>query len=329
MNVLRFIRRTLWSILLAICIVVGCAYIALSQVFLAPAGLTNIINESALAETVRAQGLLPRVLSATKSSPYAGLLDNKTVTDAFNASITKEAVSTKLTPAIESLSLWLNSKEPSADFSIDMTDLARAFSDQLVSRVGAKIDALPSCTRDNTLADIANGICRSTLISKEVITLSISQAIQSNNEITITPETLPLLSSNNRAGDSLPSYLNILYSISLVAAAVIGLVGLWLLFKHRLGGIITLGAACLLAAIALYVISIILTQSTIAPADNPLLASIVSSATQSLRVTMEQQAMYLAIGGTVAITIATIILVILNRRRNSHNTMRMSSDTSL
>ncbi len=331
MNVFRIIRRALWSIILAACIVVGCIYLAFSQVFLTPSGLTHIVKQSTITETVRSEVLLPQIISFTQKSEYAGLLDDKLVTDAFNATVTNDILSAKLTPAIESVSSWLNSTEPSIKFSINMDDLSGPFADQLNTRVSAKIAALPACTFHNTLADVENGVCRSPLLTTETVTANINDTIKNNpaisESITVTPETVPLLSPSNRGGSSLPSYLNILYGISVIAAGVIGLVGLWLLLKHRLGGIITLGVACVIAALILMFASTTFIPLALTSIDNPLLSSVAMAATESLRVILQQQVTYLATGGSIAIVLATLILFIISRRRASRESMTINHRT--
>lgn len=325
MNVFAIIRRSIWAVILAACIVVGGLYLAFSQTFLTSAGLTHILQQSRLAETVKDEVLLPKVLASTRSSDYSALLDDKTVTDAFNAAITPDALNAKLAPAVDALQQWLNSKEPSVKFSISMSDLSDNFADKLGQKINAKVAALPQCTRQNTLADAENGVCRSPFITSELLGQKINEAIKSDpalqENVTVSQETLPLPASNN----DLPSYLNMFYALTLVATGIMALISIWLLFKHRFAGIITIGAACILAAIALFAVSI-LSHAAIARADDPLLGKIVFASVGSLNSILQQEALFLASGGIAAIVIGSTLLVIFARRRKSRQAMHMSSE---
>lgn len=331
MNVFALIRRSIWAVLLAACIVVGCAYLAFSQTFLTSVGLTHILQQSRLAETVREETLLPKVLASSRSSNYSALLDDKTVTEAFNAAITTDALNAKLAPAIDALQLWLNSKEPSIQFTISMNDLSDNFAAKLAESVSAKVAALPQCTRQNTLADVENAICRSPLITDMVLRANINEAIKSDpalkENITISSETIPEL-AELRSESSLPSYLNMFYAFTLVATAVMVLISLWLLFKHRFAGIITIGAACILAATTLLIGSAVSHAAT-AQINDPLLSKVIFAATQSLSGILQQYALLLAGGGIIAIIIGVVFLIVLSRRRRSRQTMHMSSEDNI
>lgn len=331
MNVFRLIRRALWSIMMALCIVVACVYLAFSQVFLAPGGLAKIVKQSSLASNVRNDIILPQILSLTKSSQYAGLLDDKTVTDSFNAAVSDDTINNKLTPAIESVSSWLNSKEPDVTFSVSMSDLSSSFADQLSNRVSTKIATLPTCTYRNTQADAENGVCRSPLLTSQAVSKEINDTIKNNpalgQSVAVTPESFPALSSKSANNSNLPSYLNMLYSLSLVSAGLIVLVGIWLLFKHRLGGIVTLGAACIMAAIGLFVVAQTLSHFAAQPSSDSLMHNFIVVAIQSLRTVLDQQIQWLALGGIIAVVLASALIIILHRRRKSRETMHMSRPT--
>lgn len=323
MNVFAVIRRAIWAVLLAACVVVGCVYLAFSQTFLTSEGLTRIVAQSKLTETVKEETLLPRVLTSTRSSDYSTLLDDKLVTDTFNSTITTEALNAKLTPAIDALQLWLNSKEPSIQFTISMTDLSDQFAAKLTEGISAKVAALPACTRQNTLADAETGVCRSPLITEDVLRTNINQAITSDptlrENVTITPENIPEL-TELRSESSLPSYLNMFYAFTLVTAGLGALITLWLLLKHRLAGIIAIGSAALLAAVILFAGATVSHAAT-ARVSDPLASKVTFAATSSFATHLQPLMLSLVIGGIVTIIIATIALLIIKRRRASRETV--------
>lgn len=327
MNVFAIIRRSIWAVILAACIIVGCLYLAFSQTFLTTAGLSHILQQSRIAETVREEVLLPKVLASTRSSDYSALLDDKTVTDAFNATITTEALNAKLTPAVDALQLWLNSKEPSIKFSITMSDLSNSFAAKLAESINAKVASLPQCTRQNTIADAENGVCRSPFITDKLLGEKINEAVKTDPALqenaTLSQETVPLPPSSN----DLPSYLNMFYAFTLVALGIMVLIGIWLLFKHRFAGIITIGTACLLAAGGLFAVSV-LSHVAVARTDDPIASKIIFASVQSLTSILQQEVLFLGIGGIVMIAIGTGALIILKRRRASSSRMQLGDTTN-
>lgn len=330
MNVFRIIRLSLWAMILAACATVAIGYLAFSQAFLSKEGLTKIVEQSHLAETARTDILLPRLLATTRSSDYSTLLDDKTVTDAFNEALPKEALNAKLEPAVNALHLWLNSKEPSVAFSIDMTDLSNNFANKLSEKINAKVAALPTCTARNTLADAENAVCRSPFITKETLMNQIDEAIKNDPELksnsTITPETIALPRSAQTGGGDLPSYLNMFYATSLIAAALAGLIVLWLLFKHRFAGIITIGAASLLAAAALAAGPLAAAPLTARLSGDELASKIAFAATHSLASNIQYYAVVLAGAGITAIIIGSLGAFFLARRRKAQAGMHLSSE---
>jgi hypothetical protein len=331
MKVFAVIRRATWAIILSACVVVSCLYLAFSQAFLAPGSLDRVTRQSHLAQTVRDDILLPKVLASTRSSDYSALLDDKTVTDAFNSAITVDTLQNKLVPAIDAIQGWLDSKQPTVSFSISMSDLTDKFAQQLSEKLNTKIASLPECTTKNPIADAENGVCRSPFITKEALTEKIDQAVKNDSVLkentTITPESTPAFSSVAHRGTDIPGYLNMFYAVSLVTAGLAGLITLWLLAKHRFAGIVTIGAACVIAAAGLLAVALSLPNAVgKILSDDDLTKSIIFSAVQTLTGIIQNQVLFLGVGGIAAIIIGAGLMQYLSRRRKSHETMHMSSE---
>lgn len=331
MNVFAIIRRSLWAVILAACIIWSGVYLAVWQTLLSADGLNTIVRQSRVADTVRQDILLPRVLATTRSSDYAALLDDQTVTAAFNEAVSADTLNTKLAPAIESLSLWLNSKEPAINFTIDLSDLSAAFADKLSSKIDAKLAALPPCTVRNTLADVQSGVCRSSIVSQKALSEQINQAIKNDPTLkentTLTPQSADVSSAVRYRAFDLPSYLNMFYGSSIIAAGIGALIILWLLFKHRFASVITIGVACMIAALGLFGGSIALSHATLGLADDELASKVLFTAVRALESAAQTQALWLAIGGGAAIVIGSATIFILARRRTSRQTMHMSDSS--
>jgi hypothetical protein len=328
MNVFKTIRLGLWSILLVLCVIIGGLYLAVSQTFLSPTSLATIVNQSHLADTVRSTILLPKILASTRNSNYSPLLDDKTVTDAFNTAVTTDTLNKKLTPAVNSLQAWLDSQQPTVSFSIDMSDLSNTFADQLSQSVNAKISLLPLCTLRSTMDDAENGVCRSPYITQAALAQKINDAIKNDpalkDNMTITPDAIKLSSSVKQPGQDLPEYLNMFYAVSIVAAGIAGLVTLWLLFKHRLAGIITVGIAGLLAGILLYITAIIGVQAVGTLSTDELVQQVARTGSNIFAAALQKEALILMIGGAVMALVTSAIVIIISRRRRPERSAHLS-----
>lgn len=322
MNIFAHIRRFIWAVLLAACVAIGCGYLIFSQVFLSSQGLTHILEQSRLAETVKNETLLPKILANARSSSYAPLLDDTLVTNAFNATVTTEALNTKFAPAIDALQLWLNGKQPAIQFTISMADLSSNFAAKLAEGMGAKIDTLPQCTRQNTLADIKNLACRPPGITGQTFRAAIHTALKSDTALqettTLHSEDIPQL-TRFQSESNLPSYLSLLYIFTLITTGIAALISLWLLLKHRLAGIVTIGVACLFAMVVLLAAPIAFHAAT-AHITNPMQTKMIFAATTMLTANLQPYTLGLAITGVAAISLGLLGIFLLSRRKQPPQT---------
>ncbi len=328
MNIFKGIRLGIWSIILTACIVIGGLYLAVSQTFLTTKSLTTIVADSKLAETVRSEVLLPKVLQTTRASDYAALLDDKTVTTAFNEAVSTEVLNKKLEPAVDSLQKWLNSKEPTVDFSISMSDLSDSFAEKLASRVNDKYASIPRCTLRSTLADAENGVCSSSLVTKEALAQKINDMIKRDTSLqsstTITPDSIQLSGSLQRIGSDLPTYLNMFYAGSIIAAGIAALVSLWLLLKHRLSGVIAFGSAGILSGLFLYIVSVIGTQRAGLVSSDPQILQIARAGSSAIEAALQQQAIILLSSGLALVIIGVVAKVLINRHSTPKQSLHLS-----
>lgn len=328
MNIFKIVRLVVWGALVAICIVITCLYLAINQTFLTRDGLTTVVKESRVADTVRSEILLPKILQTTRASDYSTLLDDKTVTEAFNSAVSTEVLTKKLQPAVDSLQKWLNSEEPKIVFSIDMSDLSDTFAATLADKVNTKVASLPRCTAQNTIAQAESGVCRSTVITANTLSKQIEEMIKTDptlaSNVTITPESIQLSPSIQRNGSDLPSYLNLLYAAAIVAAGVTALVSLWLLFKHRLAGVITLGASALLGGIGLFIIATLGAHAAGSFSSDSQVQQLARAGASAFEAAVQRQFILLFIGGIIALLIGVTAAILLRRRRASHQSMHLS-----
>lgn len=329
MNVFKIIRLSLWGGIVVACIIIVGLYLAIHQTFLTGNSMTAIVKDSRVAETVRSDILLPKVLQTTRASDYSTLLDDKTVTDAFNQAVSTDTLNTKLQPAVTSLQKWLNSEEPTIAFSIDMSSLSNDFAKTLSDKVNTKIATLPRCTPQNTIAQAESGVCRSNVITAETLSKRIEEMIKNDKTLasnaTITPESVSLSPAIQRSGSDLPSYLNLLYAAAIIAAGIIALVSLWLLLKHRLAGIITLGASAVLGGIGLFIVATLGTHAAGSFSSDSQVQQIARAATSAFEAAIQRQFTMLLIGGLIALAIGIIASAVLRRRRGPDQSIHLSN----
>lgn len=328
MNIFKGIRLGIWSIILAACIVIGGLYLAVSQTFLTTKSLNTIVADSKLSETVRSEVLLPKVLQTTRASDYAILLDDKTVTTAFNEAVSTDVLNKKLEPAVDSLQKWLNSKEPTVDFSISMADLDDNFAKKLSTKVNEKYSSLPSCTLRNTLADAESGVCRSSLVTKEALSQKINDIITLDSSLqentTITPESIQLSTALQRTGSDLPTYLNMFYAASIIAAGIAVFISLWLLLKHRLSGIIAFGGASVLSSIALFVIAVVGTSQAGAISTDPQVLQVARAGSSTFEAALQQQVTILLGVGILLVIVGIVAKILLRRHAKPKQSLHLS-----
>lgn len=318
MNAFKLFRLSLWAILLAGCLTISLLYAAVNQTLLSKQGLQTIVADSGLTQTVREEILLPKILQTTRASVYADLLDDETVTTAFNRAVSTETLNKKLDPAITATEQWLNNKTNTIDFSISLSDISDTFAASLAEEVNTKLAGQPRCTMRNTLSDAERGVCRSALVSAETLQQKITELVTRDQSLaantTLTPESIRLSPTITQRGSNLPDYLNIFYAVALVSTGIALLGMLWLIGKHRIGGMITLGISGLLAALVLFVGSIVGTQAVGVLSSDSRVQQIARTGASALEGTLQQYGLGLGIVGAL-LCIGGVTFITIRRRR--------------
>jgi hypothetical protein len=328
MNILAMIRRIIWGIILSICATVTLLYFVISNTFLTGNGLSLVISSSNTAQTVRDTVLLPKILNTVHSSKYANFLDDATVTKAFKEAATVDAINNKLTPAITSFQAWLNSKQPTITFTLDTSDISTQFIDRLSAAAGDKYAALPTCTLKNTLADATGGVCKSPLMSQAVFVAAINVALKTEAAVqptSLTQDSIPLFSYLEYIAHNLPDYLNIFYGLSIITGGIAILIIIWLLFKHRLAGIATIGMAGMLTGLLLFMTAITLPHILPVYSSQPLADELLRSAAHLFADNVRHLALFVTLGGFVLSAIMLIILTVMSRRRQPQQKLHLST----
>lgn len=326
MKILKILRLSIWSLLLALCVVIGGAYLAIQQNLLSSDGLKNVTAQSNIPATVRDDILTPKVYAAVQQSDMAAFIDKSAVERIVGEVANDEVLTQKMSPAFVSLEEWINGNRTDVDFTIDIADTVTAIAGKLTDTAVATYQALPACTLRNTQSDAQSGTCRPATVTESAFRSAaerdVNQAIQSA-DTTITQDSVPYFSSITTSGANVPKFLNIFYAVSLVALAVGALVILWLLFKHRFVGITAIGAGLLIASLLLLLTTVI-TPRMISSVPESLPRPLVTTTVETLNTQLLQLSGYMAIVGAISIVTGASFTVLLSRRRLQRATMQFS-----
>lgn len=256
MKFFKFVRLSLWCGIVAVCIVIVLLNYSVSQITNDPAALQGIARSANTYEIVRDDILTPRILKEAQDAGYTELVDAQAVRVAVDKSFDDTSLDTLLAPATESLSSWLASKQPDATFRVEARQQLNKLTDTLATTITAKILAQPACSYWSTSADVATGQCHLSTLTEQDIRTGIVTALQSQPTIkdgVLSSDQLAIPDSVVEKTRNIPEYLNMLNSAAIFAAGILVLSTLWLLLKHRLAGIATLGISGLIAALGIYV----------------------------------------------------------------------------
>ncbi len=208
-----------------------------------------------------------------------------------------------------------------------MSDISNKFADSLASEVSKKYENLPACTYLNTMQDLETGICSSRLLSRENLTEKIKELVKNDSSLqqnaTLTPESAPLLSSIQQTGSDLPTYLNIFYALSIVCAGLAACISLWLILKHRLFGIITLGASGVLAGFLLFIAAVLGTQQIGTISDSQHILQIARAGSSAIEIVLQKQALLVTGSGLALVFFGSIVKIYLIRRKKSQPSLRL------
>ncbi|MBH2008006.1 hypothetical protein I8H83_05380 [Candidatus Saccharibacteria bacterium] len=249
MRLFRAVRLTLWTILLGGCIATGVLYLSIDKSTDA-AHLESIARQANTYDIVRDNLLTPKILAEAQGAGYGSLIDKQVVSQAVAVSFDDTALEQLLNPATQSLANWLGSRQPDATFSIDASKQFARLTSLLADKISTKMMTAPNCTYFNSLADVTHGVCKIPGIAQEELRTGIVAILNTQpmiKEGTITSEQLEIPSTLLTQTSNIPQYLSMLYAAAIFAAGLGVLIVIWLLLRHRLIGVATIGIAGLIA----------------------------------------------------------------------------------
>lgn len=320
MRTFAIIRLALWSVLLGACLVVVLLYFTLANTVLDTKKLSTAAQQSDIYSTIRTDIITPRIVDAVQSTDYGTVADTAMVSSVVNQVFTDAKVETAFKPAVSSLQQWLDSKQSSVDFTLSVDTEMKDFTKALSAKVAAKIATLPACTYLNSYDDAFNGTCKTPDLAPADYEKLITASLQSNPDIekaTFSANEVNLPATIVSATSNIPDYINMLYAAAILAGGLSIAIALWLLFKKWLAGIISIGAAGLLASIALFVTTSIV--STL-PNQYVLPKGYTSVAKAFIQLITEQMASFattIGISAAIVILCASGILYLLHRRKKA------------
>lgn len=320
MKAFTLLRLMIWSIILTICIVVVASNFIVSQTVLDKHKLEAAAKKGDVYPVIRSQLLAPHILAAAKESDYSALVDEQLVNESVSKVFDDNTLEKLFSPALDSFSAWLNSKQPDASFTIDAQDEMKILSTNLTDKIVARIMNLPDCTYRNSLKDVENGVCKSIYVTQDELRQEILAALQTNNTIRdgkITASQLTLSNSLVARTRNIPELINMLYSAAIFAAGIFALVTLRLLFRYRLVGVATIGIAGILASIVLFVGIQSTASFATSIALEPAYASITQSITQLVADEAKRIALYLLAVSIVLTLLGAGLWFGIRRRRTT------------
>lgn len=327
MSVFQGIRLSIWGVLLAACLVVVNLYSAASHTVLTTQGLEEIAHKSNAYQHIRDDIITPRAVEAMGT--YTAILPRENLAVIIKETLPDTKLDQLASPVITSTRDWLDSKQPDIRFSIDTHELRDTFTTKLTETANKNLENLPACTSGNTLTDIVNAICRTPYISVATQQDMLSRIIASQSDtvpVTFTEKTIVLPGSLKHFTNDVPSYLNMLYAMSIVTGGFAALTTLWLLLKWRLRGIIALGASLIAASIGTAIIASIIRSAHLSALETPYREMAVAGAG-----VIADRVMYYvlpAILGGIALILIAIAALVLWRRHRSKAPAPQVHDTS-
>lgn len=277
MKVWRGLTLALWVALLATCAAFILLYHALGTTVLDVRNTKGLLVESKTYETIRDTVLVDLVMAeVTEQYPENKLIDKAMVSDTLKATLPAEILAARFDPAITNVYRWLDSKEEDITFSIAIVDKKDSFYRALEERLAAKLTSLDSCGdyRYPPEEAVLEDLCLPVYLSAKEATQAAMGSIRAGDfplGDTITQDTLLGAKADRGSFTELPTYLNILWTLNLLAIAVFAVTALFLAISRKSLGFIALGISLIIGGIATWLIApAITTFATTATRTSPL-----------------------------------------------------------
>jgi hypothetical protein len=274
MKVWRGFTLTIWVALLAACTAFALLYYALNTTVLNADKTKERLVSSKAYDTIRDTLLVNQVVnSLSEQYPDNRLIDRPMISEILAAALPRETLAKRLDPAVSNIYRWLDSKEEDISFSITVVDKKDTFYQALEPRLAAKLTAIDSCGdyRYPPEEAVLKDLCLPVYVTAKEATQAAMGSIRAGDfplGDTITEETLLGPKADRGAFRELPTYLNILWTLNLVALAVGGVLALFLAITRKSTGFIAAGIGLIVGGVAAWI-------------AGPVITSLVSTVSQS------------------------------------------------
>lgn len=302
MKVWRGFTLTIWVALLAACTAFALLYHALSATVLDADKTKERLANSQAYDTIRDTLLVNRVVDGL-SEQYPGnkLVDRSMISEILAAVLPRQTLAERLDPAVSNLYRWLDSKEEEVSFSISVTDKKDSFYRALEPRLAAKLTAIDSCGdyRYPPEEAVLKDVCLPIYVTAKEATQAAMGSIRAGDfplGDTITEETLLGPKSDRGAFRELPTYLNILWTLNLVALALGVMTALFLAITRKSTGLIAVGTGLMIGALTAWI-------------AGPVLASLANAAAESSPLTRVLVDVFVA-PFTASVTTAALLTIL-------------------
>lgn len=308
MLVWRGFTLTLWVALLATCGAFILLYHALSTTVLDVRSTKSLLANSKAYDTVRDTVLVNQVMAGiTEQYPANKLVDTAMVGDVMKVVLPSEVLAQRFDPAVTNIYRWLDSKEEDIAFSVTVVDKKDSFYRVLEERVAAKLTAIDSCGdyRYPPEEAVLQDLCLPVYVSAKEATQATMGSIRAGDfplSETLTQESLFGTKADRGKFNELPTYLNILWTLNLVALAVFVVAALFVVISRKSLGFIALGVSLVIAGIATWLIGpVVVALTTAASQSSPVARAVTDVLITPFTVTTTNSALLTILGG-IAIT---------------------------
>lgn len=285
MKVWRGFTLTIWVVVLTLLATFAMQYRSLQATALDASHVKTQLVKNGAYENLRDTLLLER-LRAFINNRYPGntLIDTPLLRTVLTEVLPRSELQKRIDPIVDSTYRWLDSKEPEVSFSVDLSDKKEVFYRSLEVQLGKKIATLPSCgdyrypPEDAILVDKCLPVYINARDATDAI-MTTARATEFPLGDTVASDTFELPKEQVGTVKQIPTYLNYLWVLNLVAIIVFAIIALLLLVTRRVLGIMAIGISLVLAGLAVWTTTPLLgvTNAAIANSDIPLLASVVDA----------------------------------------------------
>ena len=265
MNVWRGFSLVLWIVGLTVSLCFALLYQSFAQSTLDSGAVKQSLAKSSFYATLRDTVMVDQLSGAiAENYPANRLIDRELIRTAVADALPAQEVRTRVEPGLNGLYAWLDSKEPSFAYTVSFEDKRDALYQSLEVVLSKKVAALPSCGDNRYPPETAvlNDLCLPPYVTAREATQAIMGAVRAERlplETTITERTLVGTAS---PGTSLPSYLNLAWTLSWLAIVLFAILAVLVIVRRKSLGFIALGTSVVLAALLAAVIGTVIERIT-------------------------------------------------------------------